>query len=202
VAAAVRAADCGLPLARGQPADIAHWSSARVALVAARDPDDESSNVLSVEKSNLGRIDVPGLTYRVDGAEIATDESPAIAGLLVWTGETDRRVRDIMADHDGERTERHEAAKWLTDYLTDLGGEATAKDVKAAASRAGFADRTLDRARSRAGVTTGRTGFGKGAIYVWRLNEAWTPHARHARQDMSPGGHDAHGGGHGEHGSS
>jgi hypothetical protein len=110
VAAAVRAADCGLPLARGQPADIAH--------------------------------------------------------------------------------------------LTDLGGEATAKDVKAAASRAGFADRTLDRARSRAGVTTGRTGFGKGAIYVWRLNEAWTPHARHARQDMSPGGHDAHGGGHGEHGSS
>ena len=71
---------------------------ARVALVAARDPDDESANVLSVEKSNLGRIDVPGLTYRVDGVEIATDEGPAGAGLLVWTGETDRRVRDIMAD--------------------------------------------------------------------------------------------------------
>jgi hypothetical protein len=78
---------------------------ARVALVAARDPDDESSNVLSVEKSNLGRIDVPGLTYRVDGAEIATDEGPASAGLLVWTGETDRRVRDIMADADGERSD-------------------------------------------------------------------------------------------------
>lgn len=171
---------------------------ARVALVAARDPDDESSNVLSVEKSNLGRIDVPGLTYRVDGVEIATDEGPASAGLLVWTGETDRRVRDIMADAGEERGERDEAAKWLIDYLTDAGGEAAAKDVKAAASTAGFAERTLDRARSRAGVTTGRSGFGKGAVYVWRLDEVWTPHARHARQDTSAGGHDAHGGEHGD----
>ena len=154
---------------------------ARVALVAARDPEDESSNVLSVEKSNLGRIDVPGLTYRVDGVEIATDEGPAGAGLLVWTGETDRRVRDIMADAGEGRGERDEAAKWLIDYLTELDGEASAKDVKAAARAAGFAERTLDRARGRAGVTTGRSGFGRGAVYVWQLDAAWTPHTRHVR---------------------
>jgi hypothetical protein len=169
---------------------------ARVALVAARDPDDDTGHVLSVEKSNLGRIDVPGLTYRVDGVEIATDEGPAGAGLLVWTGETDRLVRDIMADAGEERSERDEAAKWLIDYLTDLCGEAPAKDVKKAAAAAGFADRTLDRARSRAGVTTGRTGFGKGAVYVWRLDESCTPHARHARQDTSAGEHGIHGGEH------
>jgi hypothetical protein len=171
---------------------------ARLALVAARDPDDDASNVLSVEKSNLGRIDVPGLTYRIDGVEIATDEGPAGAGMLVWTGETDRRVRDIMADATEERGERDEAARWLVDYLTDLGGEASAKDVKAAARAAGFAERTLDRARGRAGVTTGRSGFGRGAVYVWRLNEACTPHARHARQDTSPGDHGTHGGVHGD----
>jgi hypothetical protein len=169
---------------------------ARVALVAAHDPDDDTGHVLSVEKSNLGRIDVPGLTYRVDGMEIATDEGPAGAGLLVWTGETDRLVRDIMADAGEERSERDEAAKWLIDYLTDLCGEAPAKDVKKAAAAAGFADRTLDRARSRAGVTTGRTGFGKGAVYVWRLDESCTPHARHARQDTSAGEHGIHGGEH------
>ena len=95
--------------------------------------------MLSVEKSNLGRIDVPGLTYRVDGVEIATDEGPAGAGLLVWTGETDRRVRDIMADAGEGRGERDEAAQWLIDYLTELDGEASAKDVKAAARAAGFA---------------------------------------------------------------
>ena len=170
---------------------------ARVALVAARDPDDEGSNVLSVEKSNLGRIDVPGLTYRVNGVEIATDEGPASTGLLVWTGETDRRVRDIMADAGEEHSNRDEAAKWLIDYLTDLCGEAPAKDVKKAAVAAGFTERTLDRARSRAGVTTGRTGFGKGAVYVWRLDEAWTPHARHVRQDTSAGEQGIHGGEHG-----
>jgi hypothetical protein len=171
---------------------------ARVALVAARDPEDETSNVLSVEKSNLGRIDVPGLTYRVDGVEIATDEGPAGAGLLVWTGETDRRVRDIMADPGEGRGERDEAAKWLIDYLTELDGEASAKDVKAAARAAGFAERTLDRARGRAGVTTGRSGFGRGAVYVWRLDAAWTPHTRHVRQDSDPGAHDEHGGEHGD----
>jgi hypothetical protein len=152
---------------------------------------------LSVEKSNLGRIDVPGLTYRIDGAEIAT-EGPAGAGLLVWTGETDRRVRGIMADAGEERGERDEAARWLIDYLTDLGGEASAKDVKAAARAAGFAERALDRARQRAGVSTGRTGSGKAAVYVWRLDETWTPHARHARQDTSPGRHGTHGGEHDE----
>jgi AAA domain len=169
----------------------------RLVLVAARDPDDDAAYVLSVEKSNLGRIDIPGLTYRIDGVEIATDEGPAGAGLLVWTGETDRRVRDIMADAGEEHSNRDEAAKWLIDYLTDLCGEAPAKDVKKAAVAAGFTERTLDRARSRAGVMTGRTGFGKGAVYVWRLDESCTPHARHARQDTSAGVHDVHGGEHG-----
>jgi AAA domain-containing protein len=169
----------------------------RLVLVAARDPDDDAAHVLSVEKSNLGRIDIPGLTYRIDGVEIATDEGPAGAGLLVWTGETDRRVRDIMADAGEEHSNRDEAAKWLIDYLTDLCGEAPAKDVKKAAVAAGFTERTLDRTRSRAGVTTGRTGFGKGAVYVWRLDESCTPHARHARQDRSAGVHDVHGGEHG-----
>jgi hypothetical protein len=102
-----------------------------------------------------------------------------------------------MADAGEERGERDEAGRWLIDYLTDLGGEATAKDVKAAARAAGFAERTLDRARSRAGVTTGRTGFGKGAVYVWRLDESCTLHARHARQDTSDGVHDVHSGEHG-----
>lgn len=139
---------------------------ARVALVAARDPDDEASNVLSVEKSNLGRIDVPALTYRIDGAEIATDEGMAGTGLLVWTGESNRRVRDILADAGGERTERDEATDWLTGYLIDNGGEARAADVMRAARADGIAERTLKRARARAGVTSQRRGFGQGAVWV------------------------------------
>ena len=158
---------------------------ARVALVAARDPDDESSNVLSVEKSNLGRIDVPGLTYRVDGVEIATDEGPASAGLLVWTGETDRRVRDIMADNDGEQTERDEAAEWLTGYLTDNGGEASFADLVKAGRANGHAERTLRRAAKRAGIEITSTGFPRRTI--WSLPGAVRPQSGQSGQDTSPG---------------
>jgi hypothetical protein len=164
---------------------------ARLALVAARDPDDDTSNVLSVEKSNLGRIDVPGLTYRVDGVEVATDEGPASAGLLVWTGETERRVRDIMADADGERSERDDAAEWLTGYLTGQGGEAAAKDVYKAARAEGIKERTLKRARSRAGARSERRGFGQGA--VWTL-DPFGPHSGHSGQDTRPGPNDLNGG--------
>lgn len=165
---------------------------ARVAMVAARDPENESSNVLSVEKSNLGRIDVSGLTYRIDGAEIATDEGMAGAGLLVWTGETDRRVRDIMADHDGEQTERDEAAEWLTGYLADQGGEARSQDVKKAARADGIAERTLHRARTRAGVSIERRGFGQGS--AWVLDPSFVPRSRHPRQDSGPGANGTDGG--------
>jgi AAA domain len=157
---------------------------ARVALVAARDPDDEASNVLSVEKSNLGRIDVPALTYRVDGVEIATDEGPAGAGLLVWTGETDRRVRDIMADAGEERGERDEAAEWLTGYLMHHGCEAKAGDAIKAARADGIAERTLKRARARAGVTSQRRGFGQGAVWVL---DPFGPRSGQSGQDSGPG---------------
>ena len=130
---------------------------ARVALVAARDPDDESSNVLSVEKSNLGRIDVPGLTYRVDGVEIATDEGPASAGMLVWTGETDRRVRDIMADADGERSDRDEAAGWLRQLLAS--GPVKANDVYAAADAAGLSKDRAKRAKKKIRALAGKAGM-------------------------------------------
>ena len=91
---------------------------ARVALVAARDPDDETSNVLSVEKSNLGRIDVPGLTYRVDGVEIATDEGP---GQCRPAG-VDRRDRPPRPGHHGRRrrgTQRPRRGRQVAHRLPD-----------------------------------------------------------------------------------
>src|SRR6266496_124045 len=139
----------------------------RVALVAVRDPDDEGSNVLSVEKSNLGRIDVPARTYRIDGAEIATDEGMAGAGLLVWTGETDRRVRDIMADRDGEHSERDEAAGWLRQLLA--GGPVKANDVYSAADAAGLSKDRAKRAKKRIRALAAKAGMD--GPWNWALAE-------------------------------
>lgn len=145
---------------------------ARLAMVAARDPEAEDGTyVLSVEKSNLGRLDVPALTYRVDAAVVDTDEGAASTGLLMWTGESDRNVRDILGDRgDEERDERDEAARWIKSYLIDNGGEAAASDIYAAAKKADFSERTIRRARTRAGAVSDRQGFGGGA--VWRLDLA------------------------------
>jgi hypothetical protein len=139
----------------------------RVALAAARDPEDEASNVLSVEKSNVGRIDVPGLTYRIDGAEVATDEGPADTGLLVWTGETDRRVRDIMAAQNGEHGGGDEAARWLRALLAN--GPVQANDVYAAADDAGLSKDKAKRAKKKIRALAGKAGMD--GPWYWALPE-------------------------------
>jgi hypothetical protein len=74
-------------------------------------------------------------------------------------GESDRSVHDILRDRGGDdRSERDEAADWLTRYLIDRGGEAIASDAIKAA-RDGFAKTTLTRARQQAHVTSSKGAF-------------------------------------------
>jgi hypothetical protein len=150
---------------------------ARAVLSIARDPAaDDGSCVMSVTKNNLGQLG-QSLRYRIEEAEIATDEGPAFVGRLVMLGDTDRSVNDILAESDQpnaeDRAETNDAAAWLTDFLTSKGGEAPRKDVLKAARAEGIADRTLTRARTKAGVTTTREGFAGGSL--WRIDPA---HAR------------------------
>lgn len=146
---------------------------ARLAMVAARDPEDEKNYILSVEKSNLGRLDAPGRTYRVDETFVDTDEGQASTGLLVWTGETDTRVRDIYAeaaDASSDGIGRDEVVEWLRGYLTDQHGEASRADLVKAARADGISERSLQRHRKRAGVHIApRQGFGQGN--VWQLGD-------------------------------
>jgi RecA-family ATPase len=168
--------------------------AARAGFMCGRDPDDETGTrrVFANVKMNVA-AEPPSLAY-----QLVYDEQNGVAR-VDWLGSTGHRAADLLSDPDGQedRTDRDAAADWLTGYLTDLGGEDAAKDIKHAARAAGFSERTLDRARKRAGVTTGRNGFGKGAVYVWRLDPC-SPHVRHARQDSEAGKHGEHGGEHGE----
>jgi hypothetical protein len=150
------------------------WSAVcRAVLAMARDTAaDDGSCVITLDKCNLGPIapEVPSLRYVIEPAEVPTPEGPASVGVLVFKGETDRHVRDILAEttaDPAERAERDEAADWLTGYLADQGGEAASKDVLKAAKTEGFSTRTLHRARERAGVTCDREGFP--ARTIWRL---------------------------------
>ena len=168
--------------------------AARAGFMCGRDPDDETGQlrVFANIKMNIA-AEPPALGYR-----LVPDELHG-CGRIEWLGQSDHRASDLLGDpsREDDRSERDEAADWLVAYLTDLGGEAAAKDVKKAAIAAGFAERTLARARDKAGVTTGRTGFGKGAVYVWRLDPC-RPHVGHAGHGSDSGLHGQHGGLHDE----
>ena len=172
----------GNPLYRGG-GSIGIIGAARSALLVAPDPDapDGDRRILVVTKRNLAAA-TPALAYRV--------EAPEGVPRIVWEGPTEHTAGALLAVQlpEEERSAQDDAVAFLTDVLG--GGDLPAVRVKAAARQAGIAERTLERARSRAGVVTRRQGFGREAVYVWSL------HARqksHVRQSRGVGVHGEHG---------
>ncbi|MGW9460066.1 AAA family ATPase [Streptomyces globisporus] len=138
----------------------------------ARD-DDNDCRVMSQSKNSLGRADLPSLSYNIETTEVPTKKGLAYVGRFAFTGESTRSVSEILAQgQEGDRGERDEAGAWLVDYLADNGGEASAGDVIKAAEKDGFAKHTIQRARSKAGVTSQKSGFGKGWVWVLSVTDA------------------------------
>lgn len=130
---------------------------------------DDGHRVMTQTKNSLGKLDLPSLQYAIEDATVPTRLGPAHVGRLVWLGQSERTVSDILGDAGGgeDREERDEAADWLRTYLADQGGEAAFGDLIKAARADGLNERTLRRARGRAGVDTQRVGFPSRT--VWRL---------------------------------
>jgi len=158
---------------------------------------DAGCRVMTQAKNSLGQEDLPSLSYTIEGTEVQTKKGVATVGKFVFLGESERSVDEILAaGNETDRSEQTEAAEWLIGYLVDQGGEADSKDIKKAARADDIAERTLQRAMRKAGVTSERAGFGKGAI--WRLNvgpsatqrdgtSAVAPQSRQSRQGSEGG---------------
>ncbi len=172
--------------------------AARLGLLVAADPDDTERRIFAVAKSNLARIP-PSLVYR-----LVTDnvEVPGIEVARVnWEGTSAHTADALLAipATDEERTAQDDAVAFLRGYLADE--EQLATEVKEAAKAIGIAERTLDHARQKAGVTSQRKGFGKGATYWWALRDDpdAAPHARQAPPHVRHVRHLSDSGEHGEH---
>lgn len=170
----------------------------RAALGFARDDEaDDGTFVLSTIKSNLGREDLPSLAYRVEPATIATPEGPADVSRFAFTGESsERSVRDLLrgqTENSEDREDRDDAVSWLMAFLTDSPyGEAKFADIVKAARQAGIPERTLQRARKKAGVKAGRQGFGGPGVWTIAATSApSTPHKMYGG-DGAEGGADDH----------
>lgn len=134
----------------------------------AKDPD-AGQRVMTQAKNSLGNADLPSLAYNIESVEVPTKKGPAHVGRFVFLGESDRSVDDILsAGPDVDRSERSEAAEWLRAYLDEHGGEAPAKEVKAAAKADDISESTLKRAMPKAGVEAVRQGFGQGSVWKYK----------------------------------
>ncbi|MBU5944914.1 AAA family ATPase [Streptomyces sp. PAM3C] len=141
--------------------------------------DDNDCRVMTQEKNSLGRMDLPSLAYNIETTEIPTKKGIASVGRFVFLGQSARSVKEILAQgQDTDRGERDEAGAWLVDYLTDNGGEASAGDIIKAAEKDGFAKHTIQRARSKVGVTSQKSGFGKGWVWVLSVTAATEEHTK------------------------
>jgi hypothetical protein len=142
----------------------------RAVIAIARDPDaDDGTCVVSQVKNNLGRLDLPNLTYVVQQATIETVEGDAKTGRLYFTGESERGVRDILAEagNGAERTERAECMDWLKQ---ELATPRRTKEIEAEGRERGYSQRTQWRARKQLCVKADQLSTGKGGKNEWWLS--------------------------------
>lgn len=115
------------------------------------DAEDGPAYVMSTIKSNLGREDLPSLTYRIEPAKVDTADGPAWVSRLAFTGSSDRSVRDLLRDgmsSDRDDSDgRHAVDEWLAEYLRPMDRESRA--LYSAADAAGYSKDQVKRAKKR-----------------------------------------------------
>ncbi len=147
---------------------LAFGAMARIVTIAAKLPAEGTRSerrIFMRAKSNIGP-DTGGFAY-----EVVQEELPRYSGVIPaavrWGDAIEGSARGLLAQSDpptdDDRAGQQGAAEWLRALLRS--GPKPVADVQAAASDAGWAWRTVQRAMSRAGVISRRGGFGGSGIW-------------------------------------
>ncbi|MGL6234421.1 MAG: AAA family ATPase [Segniliparus sp.] len=144
------------------------WSQVpRSVLAVAKSCDDEDQIVVGNTKANLTRT-AKNLAARIESRRVPADDGHAEVGAVVWLGETGLKVGDLLGEAITEgRSKIEEAAMFLTDHLLAHGPKVPKQDAIKAGHKAGFAERTLERAAKKAGVISEHIGFPR--VAHWSL---------------------------------
>jgi hypothetical protein len=139
---------------------------ARSVHTVINDPEDESETrrLFGTPKNNLGRDDLPSLSFTIDSFAVEIDDGDDLAwtGRLVWGAESTASIRDVMeraADSGEQKSAATDAQHWLEDFLTIKGGTAESAKIKKAAYASGHSERSLRTARSRLKIEISEHGF-------------------------------------------
>jgi len=135
------------------------------------DPDDETDSIrlFGTPKNNLGRTDLPVLSFTISGYAVETDDGTAWTGAINWGDEHKESFSEVMSRASDTSTDRSavgEAADWLNDFLISEGGIADSAEIKRAGSKAGHSYDALKRARKRARVEFRSEGFPRKTVWL------------------------------------
>lgn len=98
------------------------WAEVARAAIGVAEDEEQGGYVVSQIKNNLGRLDLPNLSYRIEGVAIPTPDGPADVGRLVWTGESETNVAEVLSRRPERRArDTSEVTKMLTEYVEERG---------------------------------------------------------------------------------
>lgn len=140
------------------------------------DPDDESDTrrLFGTPKNNLGRTDLPTLSFAVVSHAVDTDEGTAWTGRLEWGEEMTGSIGDAMrraSGSDDDKSAASEAGDWLADHLAIQGGTDDSASIKRAGQKAGHSLSALQRARRKIGATLTSEGFPRRTFWTLGAGE-------------------------------
>jgi hypothetical protein len=148
----------------------AFTAAARAILGVGEDPDEAGQRMLVLAKSNLGRLDVPALTFTI--VERLIDDPngglPISTSGVEWIGQREGvRSSDLfrIAESAEEQGAMVSACALIVKVLED--GPADAKILDDARRAAAIAEKTFKRARQFLGVVTEQVRDGSGQITGW-----------------------------------
>jgi putative DNA primase/helicase len=146
---------------------------ARSVLLLGVDPEAEGDDadrrrVLTAVKGNVGPVGGRGVLLEIEPVTIPADGEEIETARLRVIGESRARAEDLLGEA-GDRSALGGATRWLREALAD--GPVLVGALREAATEAGMAWRTVERAKSRVGIKPTKLG-GPGAPWQWALIEA------------------------------
>lgn len=104
---------------------------ARAAFAIAEDKEN-GHYIAGQVKNNLGRVQLPTLTYEIDSVLVDTVDGPAAVGRLRWTGESESNVDEVLSRRPERKSrDTSEMTKALVDFIERCGRPVSLAEVYA-----------------------------------------------------------------------
>ena len=148
---------------------LAFGALARIVLATAKTTEGESTRrIFCRAKSNIGP-DSGGYEYDLNQIEL-TDCKGLFASYAVWGDAVEGTARELLTVEQDE-SEGGDSLGDAKDFLAALLADAPlpTKAIRADCEGAGYAWATIRRAQKSLGIEAEKEGFGKGAVWVWKL---------------------------------